>query len=89
MRTKYIIGNWKMHTTAVVAAALSKAIVDGVGNEEHIGIILCPPFTYLALVCDVLKGSHVSLGAQNLYPEKAHSRARSARPCSSTSVAPM
>jgi triosephosphate isomerase len=70
MRTKYIIGNWKMHTTAVVAAALAKAIVDGVGNEEHIGIILCPPFTYLALVCDVLKGSHVSLGAQNLYPEK-------------------
>jgi triosephosphate isomerase len=70
MRKKYIIGNWKMHTTTAEAVDLAKAIVKGVGNVEHIGITICPPFTYLALVGEILKGSHVSLGAQNLYPEK-------------------
>jgi triosephosphate isomerase len=38
--------------------------------EKHVAVAICPPFTYLALVGEILKGSHVSLGAQNLYPEK-------------------
>src|SRR5262249_59355923 len=33
-------------------------------------VAVCPPFHYLALVGDVLRGSSVALGAQNLYPEK-------------------
>ena len=70
MRKKFIIGNWKMHTTTAEAGRLAKAVVDGVGMEKHVVIAICPPFTCLALVGEILKGSHVSLGAQNLYPEK-------------------
>jgi triosephosphate isomerase len=70
MRKKFIIGNWKMHTSTAEAGRLAKAVVDGVGMEKHVVIAICPPFTYLALVGEILKGSHVSLGAQNLYPEK-------------------
>jgi triosephosphate isomerase len=70
MRKKFIIGNWKMHTTAAEAGRLAKAIVDRVGTEERVAIALCPPFPYLALVGEILKGSRVALGAQNLYPEK-------------------
>jgi triosephosphate isomerase len=33
-------------------------------------VAVCPPFPYLAPVADVLRGSPVGLGAQNVYPEK-------------------
>jgi len=69
-RKKFIIGNWKMHTTAAEAGRLAKAVVDGVGMEKNVIIAICPPFPYLALVGEILKGSNISLGAQNVYPEK-------------------
>jgi len=70
MHKKFIIGNWKMYTTAAEAGRLAQAVVDGVGLENRVCVAVCPPFPYLALVGEILKGSHVALGAQNLYPEK-------------------
>ena len=69
IRQKFIVGNWKMHTTAVEAQQLAKGVVDGLGVADHVTVILCPPFPYLALVGDMLKGSQVALGAQNMYPQ--------------------
>jgi triosephosphate isomerase len=73
VRHKFIVGNWKMHTTAAEATQLAKAIVDGVRTisvADLISVAVCPPFPYLALVGELLKGSCVALGSQNLYPEK-------------------
>ena len=70
MRQKFIIGNWKMHTNSAEARLLAKAVVDGAGAEDRVSVVLCPPFPYLALVGEILKGSRIALGAQNLYPEK-------------------
>ena len=71
MRKKFVVGNWKMYTTAAEARQLTKAIVDGMGIcEDRVSVAVCPPFPYLALVGEILKGSCVALGAQNLYPEK-------------------
>jgi triosephosphate isomerase len=70
MCKKFVVGNWKMYTTAAEARRLAKAIVDGVSNEERASVAICPPFPYLALVGEILKGSRVALGAQNLFPEK-------------------
>ena len=70
MRKKFVVGNWKMHTNAAEAGRLARAIADGVGTEDRVTVAVCPPFPYLALVGEILKGSSVSLGAQNLYPEK-------------------
>jgi len=67
---KFIIGNWKMHTTTAEAGRLAKAVVDGAGMEDRVSVAVCPPFPYLALVGGILKGSRVTLGAQTLYPEK-------------------
>jgi triosephosphate isomerase len=58
-----------MYTNAAEAKRLAKAVVDGMGAEERVSVTLCPPFPYLALVAEILKGSRVALGAQNLYPE--------------------
>lgn len=70
MRQKFVVGNWKMHTTAVEAEQLAKAVVDGVSVEDRIAVVICPTFPYLAHVGEIVKGSRVALGAQNLYPEK-------------------
>jgi triosephosphate isomerase len=70
MRQKFIAGNWKMYTNAAEARRLAKAVVDGVRGEERVLVAVCPPFPYLALVGEILRGSRVALGAQNLFPEK-------------------
>jgi len=70
IQKKTIVGNWKMHTTSCDAKQLAKGIVDGLRNEEGVSIILCPPFPYLAVVGEILKDTRISLGAQNMYPEK-------------------
>jgi triosephosphate isomerase len=69
-KQKSVVGNWKMHTTAADARRLANSVVDGVGHEDRVSVVVCPPFPYLALVGEILKGSRVALGAQNLYPEK-------------------
>jgi triosephosphate isomerase len=69
MPRKLVVGNWKMHTTASQASRLARAIVAGMGPEDRVTVVVCPPFPYLALVGKILEGSRVALGAQNLYPE--------------------
>lgn len=67
---KFIAGNWKMHTTAAKARFLAKSVLDEMSMEEYVRVALFPPFPYLAAVGEILKGSCVALGAQNLFPEK-------------------
>ena len=69
IRQKFIVGNWKMHTTSFEAQQLAKGIVDGLAAPDHVTVVLCPPFPYLPIVGDMLRGSRVALGAQNVYPE--------------------
>jgi triosephosphate isomerase len=59
-----------MYTTAAEVRRLAKAVVHGIGIEDRVSVAVCPPFPYLALVGEILEGSRVALGAQNLYPEK-------------------
>ena len=68
MRQRFVVGNWKMHMLAETAAQLAKAVVDGMADEDRISVVICPPFPYLAQVAEIVKGSRVALGAQNLYP---------------------
>jgi triosephosphate isomerase len=70
MRKKIVAGNWKMHTTGATAQQLAAAVVGGLGTEDRVSVAVCPPFPYLSRVADVLRGSRVALGAQNLYPER-------------------
>ena len=67
-KRKVIVGNWKMHTTSAEAAHLTKGIVDGLDNQNSVSVILCPPFPYLALIGELLRGTPIELGAQNMYP---------------------
>jgi triosephosphate isomerase len=69
MRQRLIVGNWKMFTTAATARRLAADVVRGLGPEPRVRVALCPPTPYLGVVGEVLSGTAVALGAQNVYPE--------------------
>lgn len=57
-----------MNTRATAAAELAQGVAAAVGEHPAVEVAVCPPSVYLAEVADVLAGSAVGLGAQNLYP---------------------
>jgi triosephosphate isomerase len=67
MRTPIVAGNWKMHKTVAEAVQLAGEVRAAVQDIRGVDVVLCPPFTALAAVRDVLAGSKVGLGAQNMY----------------------
>src|SRR5947209_3299807 len=67
-RQKFVAGNWKMYKTAAQAKALADGVRAGLGPETRVEVALCPPFPYLALVADAVKGSAIAVGAQDVYP---------------------
>ena len=70
MRVPMIAGNWKMNTTVSEAVKLvgeMRPLLDPIGNVEK---VVCPPFVSLTSVKDILKGSSVKLGAQNMHFEE-------------------
>jgi triosephosphate isomerase len=70
MRKKFIAGNWKMYTTTATARELASAVARGLSDESRVTVAVCPPFPYLLPVAEVLRGSAVALGAQDVYCEK-------------------
>ena len=68
MRNYYIAGNWKMHMTVSEAVALASELVAKLGSSKE-RVMIAPPFTALAAVAAVIKGSSLVLGAQNMGPE--------------------
>ncbi len=70
IRKKVIAGNWKMNKTAVDGVALTKEIVEAIGRETAVDVVLCPPFTALESVHRAIDGTALKLGAQNMHAEK-------------------
>jgi triosephosphate isomerase len=64
-----VAGNWKMHKTAPEARALARELVELWRAKPGCETAICPPFTALDPVREVLRGSALHLGAQNLHPE--------------------
>jgi len=65
-----IAGNWKMNTTVSEAIELVSEMrrkLDEIGDVEK---VICPPFISLAVVRELIRGSSIRLGAQNLYFEE-------------------
>jgi triosephosphate isomerase len=69
MREWIVAGNWKMHNTIAESIALAKAIKEGTTNLKNGEVIIAPTFTALFSVGDTIKGSNISLAAQNMYYE--------------------
>jgi triosephosphate isomerase len=68
-RTPLIAGNWKMYKTVSEAVDTARSLVSLVKDVQGVQVMIAPPFTSLAPVAQVLEGSRVRLGAQNLHWE--------------------
>jgi triosephosphate isomerase len=71
MRKPFVAGNWKMNKTAQEAQDLVLELLPGLVAMENIDRVLCPPFTGLWAVRDILKETDIGLGAQNMYWENS------------------
>jgi triosephosphate isomerase len=74
MRTPFLAGNWKMYKTIAEAVELVRALRDPLGEVAKVDKAVCPPFVALAAVADLLKGSDIGVGAQNMYWEEQGAR---------------
>jgi len=70
LRKPIVAGNWKMNKEVDDAIALASAVKLELLNFTDAEVVLCPPFTALKAVGDVLQGSYIKLGAQNMHWEK-------------------
>lgn len=71
-RIPIIAGNWKMNTTLATAGELTTALRDELASmaaSEREEIVLCPPFISLARVGELVKGTAIQVGAQNMHFE--------------------
>ena len=72
MRKPIIAGNWKMNLgQAEEALAFFRQIRTPLNEIEKVEVVLCPPFTVLVSLAEVLTHSRIGLGAQNMHWEKA------------------
>jgi len=69
MRIPMIAGNWKMNTTVSEAVELVNEMHQRLDEIANVDKVICPPFISLATVREIIKGSSIKLGAQNLYFE--------------------
>ncbi|MBI2908706.1 MAG: triose-phosphate isomerase [Chloroflexi bacterium] len=70
MRIPIIAGNWKMNTTVSEAADLVRAMQAQLAALTGVERVLCPPFVSLTTVGQIIRGSAVKLGAQNMHYEE-------------------
>lgn len=71
MRKKVVAGNWKMfkdkNETIELISHLKEKLLKFNSDVE---VAICPPFTSLETAKEMIKGSIIKLGAQNMYYEE-------------------
>ncbi|MGF1477987.1 MAG: triose-phosphate isomerase [Cyanophyceae cyanobacterium] len=69
MRKKIIAGNWKMNKTQAESLEFWEAFESEIESTQDREVVLCVPFTALAVMSKHLYESRVQLGAQNIHWE--------------------
>lgn len=70
MRTPLVAGNWKMNKTIAETRELLAAMKDGLNAVNGVEKVVCPPFVSLMAASEILNGTQIGLGAQNLFWEE-------------------
>lgn len=65
-RRKLVVGNWKMHGDLSSNAQLLSDIVKGLSHLKHADYVVCPPNPYLFQARELLTGSNIAWGGQNV-----------------------
>ncbi|MFZ0611262.1 MAG: triose-phosphate isomerase [Desulfobacterales bacterium] len=69
-RTPLIAGNWKMYKTVSESIQTAERLKELTQNAADVEIMIAPTFTALLPVAETLKGSRISVGAQNVHWKK-------------------
>lgn len=67
MRRKLVAGNWKMYGALTQNEALLNAVASGMAQMSGVDCAVCVPFPYLAQAQQMLRGSAVKWGAQDVH----------------------
>lgn len=68
-RKKIIAGNWKMNKAITDAQELAAGVKLELAECREVDVVLCPPFTALKAVGDMIDNTSIKLGAQNMHGE--------------------
>jgi triosephosphate isomerase len=71
MRRPLIAGNWKMNGSKADSIDLLNGIKAGIADIQKASVAVCPPFPYLYLAEDLLRGTAVAYGAQDVSREES------------------
>ena len=69
-RRKVIAGNWKMNMTPTEAKELAKGVYEQVKGKKGCDVVVCVPFVDIPAVAQIVKGTIIKLGAQNVHFEE-------------------
>jgi triosephosphate isomerase (TIM) len=69
-RRKLIAANWKMYKTPAHAEEFLSVCLPALVAHGTSDIVICPPFTSLRVVAEIVQGTDVGVGAQNMHWEK-------------------
>lgn len=68
-RKKIVAGNWKMNKSVAEAETLAADIKRELAELREVDVVLCPPFTALKVVGEVIGDTQIKLGAQTMHWE--------------------
>ena len=66
-RKTMIAGNWKLNKTIREAIDLVTLLKRQISDPQNVDVVVCPPYTALSDVAELLNESEIGLGAQDLY----------------------
>jgi len=69
MRKPLVAGNWKMNKTVEQARLLVAELLPGMQAVANVEQVICPPYPALVALSNMLSGTKIGLGAQNLHWE--------------------
>lgn len=67
MRTKVIAGNWKMFKTPDQTREYFREFLPLVAGHDRDEIVVCPPYTDVAVAIEAARGNNVAIGVQNVH----------------------
>lgn len=69
---KYIIAaNWKMNKDVQESIEFTSSLSKKLLKLRHTDVILCPPFTSLFYISEILQNTSIEIGGQNMHFEKS------------------
>lgn len=70
MRTSFVAGNWKMNKNIAETHELLATLSGALDEVKGVDRVVCPPFMALSTAAEMLNGTEIGLGAQNMHWEE-------------------